>query len=124
MDQQTYLHLLAVARGDEPADIVLRNARVVNVFTGEIIEADVAIAGEWIAAVGSGYEGRETVDVAGQYLVPGLIDTHVHVESSMCIPYQFARAVVPHGVTTVVSDPHEVANVAGADGIRYMIAAS
>ncbi len=124
MEQQAFLHLLAVARGDEPADVVFRNARVVNVFTGEIIAADVAIAGEWIAAVGSGYEGRETVDVAGRYLVPGLIDTHVHVESSMCVPYQFARAVVPHGITTVVSDPHEVANVAGADGIRYMIAAS
>ncbi|MEJ5312593.1 MAG: adenine deaminase [Anaerolineae bacterium] len=124
MNRETLLHTLAVARGDEPADLLLTHARVVNVFTGEVLDADVAIAGETIAAVGTGYTGKETLDLGGQYLVPGLIDTHVHVESSMAIPAQFARAVVPHGVTTVVSDPHEIANVAGADGIRYMIAAS
>ena len=124
MNRDTFLHLIAVARGDEPADLVLRNARVVNVFTGEILEADVALAGEWIAAVGSGYEGTTETDLGGQFIVPGLIDAHVHVESSMVSPLQFARAVVPHGVTTVVSDPHEIANVAGADGIRYMLAAS
>lgn len=124
MNRESFLHLIAVARGDEPADLVLRNARVVNVFTGEILEADVALAGEWIAAVGSGYEGRAESDLQGQFVVPGLIDAHVHVESSMVSPPQFARAVVPHGVTTVVSDPHEIANVAGADGIRYMLAAS
>ncbi len=124
LNRETLLHTLAVARGDEPADLLLTNARVVNVFTGEVLDADVAIAGEIIAAVGTGYTGKTTLDLGGQYLVPGLIDTHVHVESSMAIPAQFARAVVPHGVTTVVSDPHEIANVAGADGIRYMIAAS
>jgi len=124
MNRETLLHTLAVARGDEPADLLLTNAHVVNVFTGEVQDVDVAIAGETIAAVGTGYTGKETLDLQGQYLVPGLIDTHVHVESSMAIPAQFARAVVPHGVTTVVSDPHEIANVAGADGIRYMIEAS
>ena len=124
MNRETLLHILAVARGDEPADLLLTNARVVNVFTGEVLDADVAIAGETIAAVGTGYAGKETLDLGGQYLVPGLIDTHVHIESSMTIPAQFARAVAPHGVTTVVSDPHEIANVAGADGIRYMIEAS
>ncbi|MCD6344302.1 MAG: adenine deaminase, partial [Anaerolineae bacterium] len=124
MNRESFLHLIAVARGDEPADLVLRNARVVNVFTGEILEADVVLAGEWIAAVGSGYEGRAESDLRGQFVVPGLIDAHVHVESSMVSPPQFARAVAPHGVTTVVSDPHEIANVAGADGIRYMLAAS
>ncbi len=124
MDRETFLHLIAVARGAEPADLVLRNARVVNVFTGEIIAADVALAGEWIAAVGSGYEGRAESDLRGQFVVPGLIDAHVHVESSMVSPPQFARAVLPHGVTTVVSDPHEIANVAGVAGIRYMLAAS
>ena len=124
MNRESFLHLIAVARGDEPADLVLRNAHVVNVFTGEILEADVVLAGEWIAAVGSGYEGRAESDLRGQFVVPGLIDTHVHVESSMVSLPQFARAVVPHGVTTVVSDPHEIANVAGADGIRYMLAAS
>jgi len=124
INRETLLHTLAVARSDEPADLLLTNARVVNVFTGEVLDVDVAIAGETIAAVGTGYTGKTTLDLGGQYLVPGLIDTHVHVESSMAIPAQFARAVVPHGVTAVVSDPHEIANVAGADGIRYMITAS
>jgi len=124
MNRETLLHTLAVARGDEPADVLLTNARVVNVFTGEVLDADVAIAGETIAAVGTGYTGKQTLDLGHQYLVPGLIDAHVHVESSMTAPAQFARAVVPHGITTVVSDPHEIANVAGADGIRYMIEAS
>jgi adenine deaminase len=124
MERDAFLHLLAVARGDEPADLLLTHARVLNTFTGELLEADVAIAGEIIAAVGTGYEGHAVHDLDGDILVPGLIDTHVHVESSMVSPEQFARAVVPHGVTTVVSDPHEIANVAGAEGIRYMIAAS
>ncbi|MBN1486974.1 MAG: adenine deaminase [Anaerolineae bacterium] len=124
MKRETLLHLLAVARGDEPADLVLRNGHVVNVFSGEILDVDIAIAGEYIAAVGLDYDGKTEIDLQGQYVVPGLIDTHVHVESSMCSPPQFARAIVPHGVTTVVSDPHEIANVAGSDGIRYMLAAS
>ncbi|MBN2389705.1 MAG: adenine deaminase [Anaerolineae bacterium] len=124
MNRHTLLHILAVARGDEPADLLLNNAHVVNVFTGEVQDVDVAIAGETIAAVGTGYTGKTTLDLNGHYLVPGLIDSHVHVESSMATPVQFARAIIPHGVTTVVSDPHEIANVAGAAGIRYMIEAS
>ncbi len=124
MDQHTFLHLLAVARGDEAADLLLKNARVVNVFTGEVMNTDVAIAGETIAAVGTGYSGKMTLDLNGAYLIPGLIDTHVHVESAMVSPPQFARAVVPHGVTTAITDPHEIANVAGAAGIRYMVEAS
>ncbi len=124
MDKQAFLHLLAVARGDEPADLLLKNAKVVNVFTGEILEADVALAGEWIAAVGQGYEGEAIIDLKGSYLIPGLIDTHVHIESSMVTPPQFARAIVPRGTTTVIADPHEIANVCGAEGIRYMLAAS
>ncbi len=124
MDKQAFLHLLAVARGDEPADLLLKHAKVVNVFTGEILEGDVAIAGEWIAAVGQGYAGEAIIDVEGNYLIPGLIDTHVHIESSMVTPPQFARAIVPHGTTTVIADPHEIANVCGAEGIRYMLAAS
>jgi len=115
---------LSIARGDEPADLVLANGRVVNVFTGEIVEAEVAIAGERIVGVGGGYEGRQTIDLGGHYVCPGLIDAHVHIESSMVVPAQFARAVVPRGTTTVVTDPHEIANVAGSDGIRYMLAAS
>ncbi len=124
MERETYLHTLAVARGDAPADLLLRNGRVVNVFTGEILAADIAIAGAWIAAVGQGYAARDQRDLDGQFVVPGLIDAHVHIESSMAGPPQFARAVVPHGVTTVITDPHEIANVAGAAGIRYMLAAS
>lgn len=122
--RESFLQLLAVARGDVPADLILRNGRVLNVFSGEVAATDVVIVGERIAAVAPGYAAQEELDLQGQFVVPGLIDTHVHVESSMVSPPQFARAVVPHGVTTVISDPHEIANVAGAAGIRYMLAAS
>ena len=115
---------LSVARGDEPADLVLTNGCVINVFTGETIDADVAVAGDTIVGVGQDYDARVRIDVGGRYVCPGLIDAHVHVESSMVTPPQFARAVVPRGTTTVVTDPHEIANVAGADGVRYMLAAS
>ncbi len=114
-------HLLSVARGDHPADLLLRNAQVVNVFSGEVHPADVAVAGTRIVGVGQGYEAREVVDLRGRYVCPGLIDAHVHVESAMVPPQEFARAVVPHGVTTVVTDPHEIANVLGLEGIRYML---
>jgi len=117
-------NFLPIARGDEPADLALRNGRVINVFTGEIIEADIAIADDTIVGVGSDYKAKEEIDLGGRYVCPGLIDAHVHIESSMVTPPQFARAVVPRGTTTVVTDPHEIANVAGADGIRYMLAAS
>jgi adenine deaminase len=113
--------LLAAARGDVPADLVLRRARVVDVFSAEVIEADVALSGEAIVGLGDGFRARETVDLAGRLLLPGLIDAHVHVESSMVPPREFARAVVPRGVTTVVTDPHEIANVHGLDGIRFML---
>jgi adenine deaminase len=114
-------HLLSVARGDSPADCVLRGGRVVNVFTGEIDDAaDVALAGDRIAGVGPGYEGRKVVDLRGGYVAPGLIDAHVHIESSLCVPAQFAAAVLPRGVTAAVTDPHEIANVAGPAGIRFM----
>lgn len=125
---------LKVARGDEAADLVLRNGRVINVFTGEIVEADVAIAGDTIVGVQPGGSGssrdvvssgaRKELDLRGRYLCPGLIDAHVHVESSMVTPPHFARAVLPRGTTTVVSDPHEIANVSGAAGVRYMLDAS
>lgn len=115
---------LEIARGDEPADLVLRKGRVINVFTGEIVEADIAIAGDTIVGIGPGYTARRETDLGGRYVCPGLIDAHVHIESSMVVPYQFARAVVPRGTTTVICDPHEIANVAGAAGIRYMLDAS
>jgi adenine deaminase len=116
--------LLAVARGDSPADLVLRNARLVNVFSGAVEETDIALYGEHVAGLGPGYSGQRTVDLAGAFVTPGLIDAHVHIESSLCIPAEFARAVLPRGVTTVVADPHEIANVAGVAGIRYMAADS
>ncbi|NIM52610.1 MAG: adenine deaminase [Gemmatimonadales bacterium] len=114
--------LIALARGDEPADLLLKNAQLVNVLSGELHPADIAVAGSHVVGVGSGYEAREVVDLDGQFVCPGLIDAHVHVESSMVPPREFARAVVPHGVTTVVTDPHEIANVLGLDGIRFMLA--
>jgi adenine deaminase len=116
--------LLSVARGETPADLLLRNARIVNVFSGEIEQADIVIVEGMIAGVGSGYDAKEIVDLNGAYVAPGLIDAHVHVESSLCLPAQLAAAIVPRGVTTVIADPHEIANVAGAAGVRFMADAS
>ncbi|MHC4822374.1 MAG: amidohydrolase family protein [Planctomycetota bacterium] len=113
--------LLAVARGDAPADIVFRGGRVVNVFTGEIERVDVAVWQDRIAGLGSRYEGRQVVELEGAFLLPGFIDAHVHIESSLVTPREFARAVVPRGTTTAVTDPHEIANVHGAEGVRYML---
>ncbi|RME72315.1 MAG: adenine deaminase [Chloroflexi bacterium] len=109
-----------IARGDEPADLLLKNARVINVFTGEIIETDIAIAHSRIIGLGA-YEAKEEIDLERRYVAPGLIDSHVHIESAMVPPPEFARAVVPRGITTVVTDPHEIANVLGLEGIRYML---
>lgn len=111
--------LLPYSRGDEPADLLLANGRVVNVLSGEILETDVALMGSRIAGVGD-YEARRVVDLEGAYLAPGFIDAHVHIESSLVPPAEFARCVVPLGTTTVVTDPHEIANVLGLDGIRFM----
>ena len=116
--------LLAVARGDRPADLLLRNARIVNVFSSRIEEADIAVYGERIAGIGPGYSAKTVVDLGGAYVAPGLIDAHVHIESSLCLPPQFAAAVLPHGVTCAVTDPHEIANVAGPAGIRFMVECS
>jgi adenine deaminase len=116
-------HLIAVARGDAAPDLVIEGARVFCAFTREWLEGDVAIAGGRIAGVGS-YAGGERLDARGRHLVPGFVDAHVHIESSKLTPAEFARAVLPHGVTTVVCDPHEIANVLGADGVHWMLDAS
>jgi adenine deaminase len=116
--------LLSVARGDTPADLVLQNARIVNVFSGQIERGDIAIFDGYIAGIGTGCSGQQTIDLSGAYVAPGLIDAHVHIESSLCVPAHYAQAVVPRGVTTVVADPHEIGNVAGAAGIRFMHEAS
>jgi adenine deaminase len=116
-----------VARGLQPADLVIRGARVVDVLTQQIRPADVAIVGDRIVAVGEGVgvaSASETIEAAGRYVAPGFIDAHVHIESSMVAPGRFADAVLPHGTTTVVSDPHEIANVLGVEGVRWMLAAS
>lgn len=116
-------HLLRVARGEAPADLVIRNGRIVNVRTLEIESVDLAIAGDRIAGLGK-YEGRQVLDVRGAFVAPGLIDSHIHLESSMMSPAHFARAVVPRGTTGVVTDPHEFANVLGVPGIEYVIRAA
>ncbi len=112
---------LSAARGQTPADLVLRNARLVNVWSGEIESTDIVIHEGRVVALAAGYEAREVIDLGGRYVCPGFIDAHVHIESSLCTPPEFARAVVPHGVTSVVTDPHEIANVLGSDGIRFML---
>lgn len=117
------VELLAVARGDEPAELLLRNARLVNVHSGEIHEADIAIHAGRIAGLGD-YAAERAIDLEGLYVCPGLIDAHVHIESSMVTVPEFARAVVPRGTTAVVTDPHEIANVLGVAGIRYMLDSS
>jgi len=111
---------LAVARGDEPADVVVRGGRVLSVFTGEWLEADIAVADGWIAGLGE-YDGREVVDASGRYVVPGFIDAHMHLESTKLLPDEFARLVLPLGTTAVVLDPHELANVLGTDGVHWLL---
>lgn len=114
-----------VAAGRVPADLVLVGGKVVNVFTEEILEANIAIVDGVIAAVGSSdYEGLEVVDLKGAYVSPGLIDGHVHIESAMVTPAEFAKTILPRGTTSIIADPHEIANVAGLKGIEYMLNAS
>ena len=103
---------ISAGRGDALADLVLKNARIVNVFTDEIDTADIAISGNSIVGVGA-YHGRKEVDLHGKYVCPGLIDGHIHIESSMLCGPAFEQAVLPHGTTAVVTDPHEISNVAG-----------
>ncbi len=115
---------IAVSAGREKADLVLRGAKIINVFTEEIMSGDIAVVDGRIAGVGGTYEGEEIIDLEGKYVAPGLIDGHVHIESSMATPEQFTRAIVPRGTTTIIADPHEVANVCGMDGIEYILEAS
>jgi adenine deaminase len=111
---------LAVARGDEPADLVLRGGRVLSVFTREWLDRDVAVVDGFVAGLGD-YDGRETLDVSGRFIVPGFIDAHMHLESTKLLPDEFARLVLPLGTTAVVADPHEIANVLGTDGVHWLL---
>lgn len=112
--------LITKANGIKDSQLVLKNANIINVFTGEIIKGDVAIDNGIIVGIGE-YKGEKEIDLKGKYLSPGFIDSHVHIESSMSSPSQFARVIVPRGVTTIIADPHEIANVKGIDGIKYII---
>jgi adenine deaminase len=114
---------LAVARGIEKAELVLKNAKIINVFTEAIEQGDVAICNGRIVGIGQ-YEGEEELDCSGKYVAPGFIDGHIHLESSMLKPVEFVRSVIPHGTTAVITDPHEIANVCGMEGIEYMLEAS
>jgi adenine deaminase len=113
--------LISVARGETPADLILANARVINVFNGEIEGANVAIHGERIAGVGDYRQAKKILDLGGRYIAPGLINGHIHPESSMLDIGQYARAVIPHGTTALVTDLHEIANVGGVEGIKYVL---
>ena len=110
--------LISSARGEVKADLVLKNAKVMNVFTGDIEEGDVAVTDGYIVGIGE-YEGKEEIDIGGSVVCPGLIDSHIHIESSMTAPAEFAKAVIPHGTVAVVTDPHEIANVAGEVGTKH-----
>ena len=123
MEKQKLKKLIDTALGRVPADLVIKNARVVNVFDGTITEGDIAVCGDMIAGIGR-YEGKEEYDAAGQYAAPGFIDAHIHIESSYVSPEELGRMLVPHGGTTIIADPHEIVNVCGLTGLDYMIAAA
>ena len=117
------LHVIDVAAGRVPADLVLKNATYVNVFSNELGHGDIAVAEGLIVGMGE-YHGHVEVDVSGKLVLPGFLDAHIHLESSLVSPTEFAKAVLPHGTTTVITDPHEIANVMGTDGIEYMLQAT
>ena len=123
-DQNHLEKTIAAALGEVRSEFVLKSGRIFDVITGEYIEGDVAIVGKKIVGVGKEYQGDREMDVSGKILVPGFIDTHLHIESSLVTPLEFERCVVPHGVTTAICDPHEIANVIGAEGVRYFQKAS
>ena len=120
MNKETLAERLNASAGRQKADTVIKNGKIMDVFNQEWISADIAITDGVIVGLGE-YEGEEVIDAEGQMIVPGFIDGHVHIESSMVTPIEFAKAVLPHGVTTVITDPHEIANVSGAKGISFMI---
>lgn len=123
MTKQELKHLIDVAAGREPADLVIKNCMVVNVFTGRIVPGDIAVCGDRIAGIGS-YEGRQTVDARGKYAAPGFIDSHIHIESCYVTPEEISRLLVPHGAATIIADPHEIVNVCGIPGLDYMMEAA
>lgn len=124
MDKKALKRLIDVAAGREPADLVLKNANVIDVYQAEMISGDLAIIDGKIAGINGEYHGKETIDLKGKIVAPGFIDPHIHVESSYVTPEEFGRLLVPHGTTTVLADPHEIVNVLGLSGLDYMIEAA
>ncbi|WP_408873807.1 adenine deaminase [Gluconobacter roseus] len=122
--QKTIMRRVAQGQGHEPADLVIKNVRLFDLVTGDLIPTDIAICGDRIVGTYGEYEGIETIDGAGRIAVPGFIDTHLHVESSLVTPFEFDRCVLPHGVTTAICDPHEMANVLGRAAFDYFLAAA
>ena len=121
---QNFTHLIRVAKGEIPADLLIKNTQVVNVFSGKIFTADVAITEKYIAGIGDYQTGKQIIDAKNLYLIPGLMDAHIHLESTLLTPSAFARAVISHGTTSIFIDPHEIANVLGIKGINYMLKAT
>ena len=124
MQRPNLSDLIDQGRGIAPADIVPKGGRVFGLITGDPVETDMVICGDTIAGVFGSYEARQVIDCAGQIPVPGFIDTHLHIESSLVTPYEFDRCVGPRGITTAICDPREIANVCGLTGIRYFLDAS
>jgi adenine deaminase len=116
------VHMIKAGSGAEPADLVIRNARLLDLVSGAITETDIAIVGDRIVGTHGRYEGRDRIDARGRFAVPGFIDTHLHIESSLVTPFEFDRCVLPHGVTTAICDPHEMSNVLGAPALTYFLA--
>lgn len=118
---QDLTRMIMAGQGKEPADLVIKDVKLLDVVTGAITQTDIAIVGDRIVGTHAQYKGKTEIDGAGRYAVPGFIDTHLHIESSLVTPFEFDRCVLPHGVTTAICDPHEIANVLGAEGIRYFL---
>lgn len=123
MERNRLIKRISVASGREPADTVIKNGKIIDVFNGEIVEGDLAIVDGYFAGIGK-FEGNKVIDGGGRYISPAFIDGHVHIESSMVTASEFAKVLLPHGVTTAIADPHEIANVLGASGIQYMLDSS
>ena len=123
MKKEELKKLILTAGGARKADTVIKNCKVVNVFSGKIVEGDIALCGDQIAGVGE-YEGEVEIDAEGRYAAPGFIDSHIHIESSYLSPEELGRLLVPHGGTTIIADPHEIVNVLGIPGLDYMMNAA
>ena len=124
MEKQELIKLIDVAAGRKKADLVLKNAKIVDVFQAKILIGDIAISDGYIAGIGGSYQGVEERNYTGKYVAPGFIEAHIHIESSYVSPEEFSRVFIPRGTTTILADPHEIVNVAGLKGLDYMVNAA